>query len=805
MERLNALWETVPPPATDGLRGRHQRAVWSAVAPAFARQQEWNSAVVRILNGQVEEGARAFAAQKQLASALVQYLQRVQPLMDARDRVASAPRRHARGAGAGGVRPPPGVAGAPAGGAAGAARPRGGGLREVRAVEGTLRRGGPAAGGGGRRRARRGRRGLRRVREPLPRQPRRDPRAPCVLRRALSRRWRPWRTSAAAAASSWSCCARRVSTASGVETQRAGRGASAGGAGSTVEDGLAARFPARHAAAASLGGVFAAQVAEHLPPAVLQAALAEAHRALRPGGLLVLETVNPRSVLGFLEVYHRDLTHEKPLHPDTLSFLAAAAGLHGRARRDALARRRRPRGSRRCRAEGLPPRAARGAQRERGAPERAALRPAGVRAASRGGERARRLLLAAAARAHRHRRLRGRRAGAARAGRYEIDGVPRPGRGRRRRACRRAASAPARVARGAAPRAAVRHRRLPDGQRRRARRSCTTCCRALPGLLVLHDLVLHHARARMFLDAPEARAYAAAPHDARAPRRGARSRSTRYAAEVRVRVSGAGRAPARGQLGTVGDLLPYAYPLFRLPVEASRAVAVHNAFMADAVRAEVPDADVSEVPMPIAVTASRPSACARCARGSGSRRTTFVVGSVRPDDAREADRHRRARGGARGVPRCRRCALLLVGPVPDRARARRGDSTRAACRDARSWPAASRSPSWPRTSRRRTWSRTCAIRPRARRRPRCCACSPRAGRRSCPTSRTWRTCRTAPCVRADVADEEGEVTRAILRLAESPALRARLGAAARAHVASAHSPARCRETYSAAIEKTARG
>jgi O-antigen chain-terminating methyltransferase len=54
--------------------------------------------------------------------------------------------------------------------------------------------------------------------------------------------------------------------------------------------------------------------------------LKEAHRALRPGGLLVLETVNPRSVVAFLEVYNRDLTHERPLHPDTLSFLAAASG-----------------------------------------------------------------------------------------------------------------------------------------------------------------------------------------------------------------------------------------------------------------------------------------------------------------------------------------------------------------------------------------------------------------------------------------------------------------------------------------------
>jgi O-antigen chain-terminating methyltransferase len=76
----------------------------------------------------------------------------------------------------------------------------------------------------------------------------------------------------------------------------------------------------------SLGGIFASQVAEHLPPAALQALLRQSHRALRPGGLLVLETVNPRSALAFLEVYTRDLTHERPLHPDTLRFLAAAEG-----------------------------------------------------------------------------------------------------------------------------------------------------------------------------------------------------------------------------------------------------------------------------------------------------------------------------------------------------------------------------------------------------------------------------------------------------------------------------------------------
>ncbi len=76
----------------------------------------------------------------------------------------------------------------------------------------------------------------------------------------------------------------------------------------------------------SLGGVFAAQVAEHLPPPVLHELLSQAFRVLRPGGLLALETPNPRSVYAFLEVYNRDLTHVRPLHPDTLLFAAAAAG-----------------------------------------------------------------------------------------------------------------------------------------------------------------------------------------------------------------------------------------------------------------------------------------------------------------------------------------------------------------------------------------------------------------------------------------------------------------------------------------------
>jgi O-antigen chain-terminating methyltransferase len=79
-------------------------------------------------------------------------------------------------------------------------------------------------------------------------------------------------------------------------------------------------------AAGTLGAVFAAQVAEHLPPARLTALLAAAHRALAKDGLLVLETVNVASAFAFHDVFIRDLTHERPLHPETLRFLAAAAG-----------------------------------------------------------------------------------------------------------------------------------------------------------------------------------------------------------------------------------------------------------------------------------------------------------------------------------------------------------------------------------------------------------------------------------------------------------------------------------------------
>jgi O-antigen chain-terminating methyltransferase len=76
----------------------------------------------------------------------------------------------------------------------------------------------------------------------------------------------------------------------------------------------------------SLGGLFAAQVVEHLQPGYLTHFLDTAFDKLRPGAPIVLETINPACWFAFFESYVRDITHVRPLHPDTLKFLLIATG-----------------------------------------------------------------------------------------------------------------------------------------------------------------------------------------------------------------------------------------------------------------------------------------------------------------------------------------------------------------------------------------------------------------------------------------------------------------------------------------------
>lgn len=76
----------------------------------------------------------------------------------------------------------------------------------------------------------------------------------------------------------------------------------------------------------SLGGLLAAQVVEHLQPDYLLALLDVAYHKLRPGSTIVLETINPSCWFAFFESYIRDVTHVRPLHPDTLSYFLTASG-----------------------------------------------------------------------------------------------------------------------------------------------------------------------------------------------------------------------------------------------------------------------------------------------------------------------------------------------------------------------------------------------------------------------------------------------------------------------------------------------
>ncbi|MGV8108413.1 class I SAM-dependent methyltransferase [Methanospirillum sp.] len=75
----------------------------------------------------------------------------------------------------------------------------------------------------------------------------------------------------------------------------------------------------------SLDGIFIDQVVEHLDPGYLIRLLQFCHQKMKYGFYLVAETVNPLSFYSFANFYI-DLTHIRPVHPETLRFLFDNAG-----------------------------------------------------------------------------------------------------------------------------------------------------------------------------------------------------------------------------------------------------------------------------------------------------------------------------------------------------------------------------------------------------------------------------------------------------------------------------------------------
>jgi SAM-dependent methyltransferase len=77
---------------------------------------------------------------------------------------------------------------------------------------------------------------------------------------------------------------------------------------------------------ASLDAVFSSQVIEHFEPTYLSRVIGECFRVLTPGGLLLLETINPLSLFALSRIYFLDPTHQRPLHPEYMRYLLENSG-----------------------------------------------------------------------------------------------------------------------------------------------------------------------------------------------------------------------------------------------------------------------------------------------------------------------------------------------------------------------------------------------------------------------------------------------------------------------------------------------
>lgn len=85
---------------------------------------------------------------------------------------------------------------------------------------------------------------------------------------------------------------------------------------------------------ATFDGVISLHVIEHLPVDSLDRLARLAWRALAPGGVMLLETPNPLSVVVAARNFWIDPTHRRPVHPESLKLLLELAGFEGVERLD---------------------------------------------------------------------------------------------------------------------------------------------------------------------------------------------------------------------------------------------------------------------------------------------------------------------------------------------------------------------------------------------------------------------------------------------------------------------------------------
>jgi glycosyltransferase involved in cell wall biosynthesis len=187
----------------------------------------------------------------------------------------------------------------------------------------------------------------------------------------------------------------------------------------------------------------------------------------------------------------------------------------------------------------------------------------------------------------------------------------------------------------------------------------------VPGVVVLHDLVLHHSFARRFLESPEARAYAMDP-SSRHKRVEAEKAHATYLAAVEAVYPGQGERLKDAHFNTSGDLLPYVFPLFEPALARAVAVGAHNEFMVEAIRAARPDLGCASLAMPVRAAEASPTVVSRLRQRFGIREGEPLAGCfglVTPEKRIEMV----ARAVARIADLHPGLRLLLAGQVSDPA------------------------------------------------------------------------------------------------------------------------------------------
>ena len=78
----------------------------------------------------------------------------------------------------------------------------------------------------------------------------------------------------------------------------------------------------------SLGGLFSAQVIEHLTASDQLRFVSLAYQKTSPGSPVIFETINAQSVFAVVRNFFADPTHVRPVHPETLKFAMQSAKFH---------------------------------------------------------------------------------------------------------------------------------------------------------------------------------------------------------------------------------------------------------------------------------------------------------------------------------------------------------------------------------------------------------------------------------------------------------------------------------------------